>query len=106
MFETRVPARQAWREWTREATRTVQHIDDVGTFDDWLEVVDVRPSLVTFRWTCVFAWDGQELISDSTLRFCERDEVEADLTAHGYRVTEVREAPDRPGLGLYPRPSG
>ncbi len=98
VFETRVPARQAWREWTREATRTVQHIDGVGTIEDWLEVVDVSPPLVTFRWTCVFASDGQKLISDSTLRFRERDEVEADLTAHGYRVTEVREAPDRPGL--------
>jgi hypothetical protein len=37
------------------------------------------------------------LTSDSTLRFRDRDEVESNLAAHGYRVLDVREAPDRPG---------
>lgn len=41
--------------------------------------------------------DGQTLTSDSTLRFRERDEVEADLTACGFFAEEVRDAPDRPG---------
>jgi hypothetical protein len=45
----------------------------------------------------VFASDGQVLTSDSTLRFRERDEIEATLVAHGYIVEEVRGAPDRPG---------
>ncbi|MEE3920648.1 class I SAM-dependent methyltransferase [Micromonospora sp. BRA006-A] len=31
------------------------------------------------------------------LRFRDRDEVEASLAAAGYRVLDVREAPDRPG---------
>lgn len=53
--------------------------------------------LVTFRWTYVFAADGQVLTSDSTLRFRERDEVAADLTGQGYEVREVRGAPDREG---------
>jgi hypothetical protein len=38
------------------------------------------------------------LTSESTLRFRERDEVVADLTATGFVVDEVRAAPDRPGL--------
>jgi len=29
--------------------------------------------------------------------FRRRDEVESSLLAHGYRVLDVREAPDRPG---------
>jgi hypothetical protein len=45
----------------------------------------------------VFASDGAVIESESTLRFRERDEVEADLRAHGYTVDEVRDAPDRPG---------
>ena len=45
----------------------------------------------------MFASDGQVLTSDSTLRFRERDEVEAALVAHGYAVDGVRDAPDRPG---------
>ena len=57
-------------------------------------------SLVTFRGTYVFACDGQVLTSDSTLRFRERDEIEADLVTHGYTVNEVRGAPDRPGREL------
>lgn len=57
----------------------------------------MRGPLVTFRWTYVFAADGQVLTSDSTLRFRERQEVEADLAAEGFEVVEVRDAPDRPG---------
>ncbi len=53
--------------------------------------------MVSFRSTWVFASDGQMLTSDSTLRFRERDEIEAHLFAHGYAVEDVRDAPDRPG---------
>jgi len=35
--------------------------------------------------------------SDSTLRFRTSDEVESSLAACGYRVLDVRDAPDRPG---------
>jgi hypothetical protein len=52
---------------------------------------------VTFRSTRVFASDGAVLTSDSTLRFRRRDEVEADLAAHGYVLDGVRGAPERPG---------
>jgi hypothetical protein len=41
--------------------------------------------------------DGAILTSDSTLRFRSRDEVESSLLATGYRVLDVRDAPDRPG---------
>ena len=41
--------------------------------------------------------DGSLLTSDSTLRFRERDEIVASLSATGFSVLEVREAPDRPG---------
>ena len=37
------------------------------------------------------------ITSDSTLRFRDRGELEASLAAAGYRVLDVREAPDRPG---------
>lgn len=48
----------------------------------------------------MFAADGQQLTSTSTLRFRQRDEVEADLAAHGFILREVRDAPDRPGREL------
>lgn len=65
--------------------------------ESWVELTDVSGPLVSFRWTWVFGSDGQVLTSDSTLRFRERDELEAELLAHGYRVDQVRDAPDRPG---------
>ncbi|MEU2588639.1 class I SAM-dependent methyltransferase [Streptomyces avermitilis] len=97
VFETRDPARRAWEEWTRENSYRVTAIPGVGSVESWVQLIDVSWSLVTFRWTYAFAADGQVLTSDSTLRFRERNEVEADLVAHGYVVQDVRDAPDRPG---------
>ncbi|MEV5311348.1 class I SAM-dependent methyltransferase [Streptomyces sp. NPDC052610] len=97
VLETRDPARRAWEEWTRDASRRVTPVPGVGAVDNWVEVTAVDGPLVTLRWTFVFDSDGQALTSDSTLRFRERDEVAADLAAHGYVVEDVRDAPDRPG---------
>jgi hypothetical protein len=60
------------------------------------EVTRVNLPFVSFRYTYRFD-DGAVITSDSTLRFRSREEVESSLTAHGYRVAEVRDAPDRPG---------
>ncbi|HEY2372782.1 MAG TPA: class I SAM-dependent methyltransferase [Gaiellaceae bacterium] len=97
VFETRDPARRAWESWNGNASYGVNEIDGVGTVESWHDLLDVDLPLITFRSTVVFASDGAVITSDSTLRFRERDEVEADLLAHGYFVDEVRDAPDRPG---------
>lgn len=97
VFETRVPAYRGWREWNRAASYGITEIEGVGAVETWVEVTDVSGPLVSFRWTSVFGSDGEVLTSDSTLRFRERDEVEAALVAHGYLVSDVRDAPDRPG---------
>ncbi|MFI8392680.1 class I SAM-dependent methyltransferase [Streptomyces sp. NPDC085540] len=97
VFETRDPARRTWEEWTRENSYRVAEIPGVGSVESWVQLIEVSWPLVTFRWTHVFAADGQVLTSDSTLRFRERNEVEADLVAHGYVLQGVRDAPDRPG---------
>ncbi|WP_219461211.1 class I SAM-dependent methyltransferase [Nonomuraea rhizosphaerae] len=98
VFETRDPAARAWLGWNRAQTYQAAEVPGVGGVEQWTDLVDVSGPLVTFRGTWVFAADGQVLTSDSTLRFRERDEVEAALIAHGYVVREVRDAPDRPGL--------
>jgi SAM-dependent methyltransferase len=96
-FETRVPSRRAWEEWHRAASHRVTQVAGVGAVESWVDLVEVDGPLVSFRWTYVFASDGRTLTSDSTLRFREREEVEADLVAQGYAVEGVRDAPDRPG---------
>lgn len=100
VFETRDPAREAWREWNRDASYGVTEIEGVGAVESWVEVTEVRLPLVTFRGTCVFASDGEVLTTDSTLLFREREEVGAALASHGYVVDDVRDAPDRPGQEL------
>jgi SAM-dependent methyltransferase len=95
VFETRDPAFKGWREWHDES-HVFAEIDGVGTVEHWGELTEVSLPLVTFRWAFVFP-DGEVVISNSTLRFREREEVEAALVAHGYVVEDVRDAPDRPG---------
>ncbi|MEU3742266.1 class I SAM-dependent methyltransferase [Streptomyces sp. NPDC032198] len=100
VFETRDPARRAWQEWNRAATHKTVTVDGIGDVQTWVEVTGVSLPLVTFRSTVVLTATGETLTSDSTLRFRERDEVVASLTAHGYVVDEIRDAPDRPGREL------
>jgi SAM-dependent methyltransferase len=97
VFETRDPARRAWEEWNRQDSYRAVRIPGVGLVENWVQVTDIQGPLVTFRGTYVFDIDGQVLTSDSTLRFRERGEIEADLIAHGYVLDGVRDAPDRPG---------
>ena len=100
VFETRVPERQAWLEWT--PTDTFQRVDvpGVGPVANWVEVLDVRLPFVTFRQSYEFESDGALLTSDSTLRFRDRDEIERALAQAGFTVDDVRDAPDRPGREL------
>jgi SAM-dependent methyltransferase len=97
VFETRDPAYRAWESWNRASSYEVTDIPGVGEVEAWHELTDVSGQLVSFRSHVLFAADGEELISDSTLRFRERDEIEAALRAHGFDVDDVRDAPDRPG---------
>ncbi len=100
VFETRDPARRAWERWTREESYRSTDVPGVGTVENWHQVTAVDGPLVTFRTTYVFPAEGTVLTSESTLRFREREEVEADLAGHGYELEEIRDAPDRPGREL------
>jgi SAM-dependent methyltransferase len=97
VFETRDPAFRGWDEWIRDRTHQVIEIEGVGEVEKWTELTEVALPLVSFRATFVFHATGDVLTSDSTLRFRERAEVEAELRAVGYSLEEVRDAPDRPG---------
>ena len=97
VFESRDPAAQAWRTWTRE--RSYRQADlPGGLVESWVEVMSVRDELVSFRTTFRFSEDGHEATSDSTLRFRSRQELCASLRTAGLGDLEIREAPDRPGL--------
>lgn len=97
VFETRRPERRAWEEWAADAGQVIIDIPGSGPVEQRREVTGVNLPFISFRYTYRFLADGTVLTSDSTLRFRSRDEVESSLAAQGYRVLDVREAPDRPG---------
>lgn len=99
VFETRDPAFKGWEEWNRAASYRLTDIDGVGAVQSWVELVAIQGPLVSFQSNWIFP-NGDLLTSDSTLRFRERDEVRSRLVAHGYRLEEIRGAPDRPGREL------
>lgn len=100
LFETRDPAREAWRSWTRRNSYLRVDIPGVGQVEFWKEVTDVRVPFISFRSTYVFESDGAVLTSDSTLRFREEAQIAGSLHACGFTVESVGDAPDRPGLEL------
>lgn len=97
VFETRDPAVRAWEAWTPERTRGSAEVPGVGRVDDELELRSVDGDRVTVRWTVHLVDEGGTLASDTTLRFRSRAELDASLTAAGFSVVEVRDAPERPG---------
>lgn len=91
-FETRKPERRAWERWP--GTTSIEILGE-GSVERREELTDVTPPLISFRSTYRFA-DGEELTSESTLRFRTREEIETSLVEAGFEIVEVREAPDRP----------
>ena len=63
-------------------------------------MIRVEGDLVRTQRTYVFAADGATMISDATRRYPPRADIEDSLISAGYEVTDVRGAPDRPGLEL------
>jgi SAM-dependent methyltransferase len=100
VFETRDPAREAWRQWNRESSLARTDIPGVGPVTTWVQVTAVRGPLVSFRSTFIFEDDRTVMTSDSTLRFRRREEVAGSLAKAGFALDGVREAPDRPGLEM------
>ena len=96
-FETRRPDRRAWEEWAADTGPVSLDIPGTGSVERRSEVTDVSLPFVSFRDTYRFRADGTVVTSDSTLRFRSRAELETSLVTQGYRVLDVREAPDRPG---------
>lgn len=84
-FETRNPAAQSWRGWTREESFGTYPWPGGGSYDSWVQVTSVEPGLVSFDGITVLP-DGRTITSPSTLRFRTRAEVEESLRAAGFAI--------------------
>lgn len=98
VFETRDPANEAWRGWTREATFSRVDVPGLGVVSGWVETTDTDGEFVTFGGQYTIEREGVVLTpAPTTLRFRSRADVTASLIAAGFVVEDVRDAPDRPG---------
>jgi 2-polyprenyl-3-methyl-5-hydroxy-6-metoxy-1,4-benzoquinol methylase len=97
IFETRKPEAKAWEDWNKEKTFQSIEVASVGLVDGWAAITRIDLPLVSFQWSYYFHKDKETITSDSTLRFRDQEEVTLDLKNNGFKVIEVREAPDRPG---------
>jgi hypothetical protein len=100
VFESVDPAGQPWLNWNRETSYVRRESAEAGVFESWTEVTGVDGDLVSTRRTWVFAADGATVISEGTRRYPPRPVIEDSLVSAGYELTDVRGAPDRPGLEL------
>ena len=78
VFETRVPARRAWEQWTPELTRTAIDVPG-GTVESWENVVDVTADLVTFQSMTAFSHDDVVIESVSNYARLARGLVDAGI---------------------------
>jgi SAM-dependent methyltransferase len=97
VFETRRTERRVWEEWATNTDPVIVDVPGTGTVQQRREVTEVRLPFVSFRDAYTFLSNGSVVTSDSTLRFRGREELETTLAGNGFRVLDVREAPDRPG---------
>ena len=97
VFETRDPAREAWKEWNRAHTLRRLDLPEIGAVETWVELTEATPPLISFRTNFVFGGDDR-VSSHSTLRFRSQTEIDDSLGMAGFIREEVRGAPDRPGL--------
>ena len=98
VFEVRDPGKEAWNGWNREQSFKTIEAPGVGPIESWVELVQVKLPLVSFRHTYVFRDEGKVMTSESTLRFRTRAEIEDTVTRAKLTVESVRDAGDRPGL--------
>lgn len=96
VFESRRPERRAWEAWQADDGESVHEVPGIGRVVTRPRSFEVALPLVTFSDEFTFE-DGSVLSSTSTLRWRDEAELRFTLTAAGFAVQEIRDAPDRPG---------
>ena len=100
VFETRNPEFEGWKEWNKDSSYRIVDVPNVGKVETWIDLLDVALPYVSFTWTWIFQEDSVTLTSVSKIRFRSRTEIEYDLMMSGYKIINIREAPDRVGKEL------
>jgi SAM-dependent methyltransferase len=88
-FDSRDPNARGWEAWNPIDSREQVSLPDGCTVELWVEVVDVTGENVTFVWHYQFSNSSEELLSRSTLRFRNEQELRSSLNAAGFEVEQI-----------------
>lgn len=97
VFEVRDPERKAWKHWNRTDSYQRLYIQELGFVEGWVDLVNIKGNLVSFRWSYNFESDNKIFTSDSTLIFRKKQEIIDTLQLVGFSIFDIRDAPDRKG---------
>ena len=90
VFDTRNPARRAWRNWVPERSERQLELPGGGRVRVWHNVLDVSAGFVSFEEHYAVGGQGagqeERLVSRSRLRFAALDEITALAKAAGLAV--------------------
>jgi ubiquinone/menaquinone biosynthesis C-methylase UbiE len=87
-FDARDPRARAWERWTPQRSRREVSLGSAGTVEIWTEVTSVGDDTVSFTHHYRFG-SGEELRSDSTLRFRSEEQLRESLTAVGFEIENI-----------------
>jgi SAM-dependent methyltransferase len=87
-FHAYDPASRAWERWNPQATRRQVTLRDGTLVSIWTEVTSRSNDRVNFTHHYTFA-DGQELRSDSSLRFWGEQRLRESVTSAGFAIERV-----------------
>lgn len=87
-FDARDPRARAWERWTPQRSRRKVNLDSEGTVEIWTEVTNVHDETVSFTHQYRFG-SGDELRSDSTLRFRSEERLCESLKAGGFDIENI-----------------
>jgi len=86
-FESRNPAASAWTTWTSQTpvTRVTPH----GRLREWSVADEIAPGRIRLTAHNVFEESEDHVVETVTLVFRDREEIELQLTAAGFKVESV-----------------
>jgi SAM-dependent methyltransferase len=99
IFDSRDPDDERWKVWNPVDSRRTVVLPDGRGVEVWVEVTSERDRLVEFTEHYLFP-GGEELTSESTMRFRGEREIRSDLEAAGFDVDRVYGGWSREQVGL------
>jgi ubiquinone/menaquinone biosynthesis C-methylase UbiE len=88
VFESRNPAMRTFEHWTERETREVRQVDGIGSVEVFYQVKAVEAEHVTFDAVFTLLETGEKRVSESRLRFADRDTIGRLLAEAGFAAAD------------------